>query len=136
MKDSATLFFDSGANSSFITRKAAHRLKSRMVGPVTLDLTTMGGVETEVKTQIYEVELVTVDFSVVVVSAYCMDYITGPVSSLDLGALTRLFPGFDVSILQRRSNNVDLLLGMDLEGLHPANVLAEYGPNLRVRSSL
>ena len=135
VKDSATLFFDSGANSSFITRKAAHRLRSRMVGPVTLDLTTMGGGETEVETQIYEVELVTADFSVVVVSAYCMDYITGPVSSLDLGALARLFPGFDVSILQRRSSNVDLLLGMDLEGLHPGNVLAESGPNLRVRSS-
>lgn len=95
----------------------------------------MGGGETEFETHIHEIELVASDFSVVVIQAYCMEYITGHVSLLDCEALRQLFPGFDVSVLQRLSKCVDILIGMDLEGLHPVNILADAGPHLRVRET-
>lgn len=48
----ATLFFDSGSNTSYITHGAAKRLKARKLTKATLDITTMGNVETQYK---YEV---------------------------------------------------------------------------------
>lgn len=51
--------------------------------------------------------------------AYGMERITGTVSKLDPEVLKKLFPEYDPQSFQRKSANVDVLLGCDFFGLHP-----------------
>ena len=55
-----------------------------------------------------------------------MERITGPVSKLGTGVLFQLFPDYDPECLQRKSSNVDVLLGRDHFGLYPKKEEALY----------
>jgi hypothetical protein len=92
----------------------------------------MGNVEAEYDTRLYEVSLRTVSGKIVPVLAFGMDEITGTVSKLDENCLTELFPHYDVSLLQRKSSKVDLLLGCDFFGLHPKMEISRAGLNLSI----
>jgi hypothetical protein len=115
----ATIFCDGGSNTTYITHDAAKRLKARVIRKCTLEVTTMGNLETTYESRQYELTLKTKSGGTVTVRAFGMDTITGPVSQLDEGCLTSLFPTFRVSQLQRKSTVVDVLLGADYFGLHP-----------------
>lgn len=128
----ATVFCDSGSSTSFITHDAANRLRAKKVEKYTLDVTTMGNVNKEYETWLYEVTLRTVSGKLVPVAAFGMPQITGQVSKLNLDKLADLFPGRDVTLLQRRSHNVDILLGCDHFGLHPKREISSAGDNLSI----
>ena len=115
----ANIFCDNGSNTSYITYKAADKLRAKILDKYTLDITTMGNVSREYDTRLYEVPIRTVRGEIVNVLAFGIDRITGPVSSLDLSCLSHIFPHRDVSILQRRSSSIDMLLGCDYFALHP-----------------
>ena len=70
----------------------------------------------------------------VTITAFGMNKITGPVSKLDINALSELFPDYDQDSLQRKTNHVDILLGCDYFGLHPKHEEAKCGKNLSVIS--
>ena len=50
-----------------------------------------------------------------------MERITSKLSKLDLSTVSKLFPNYDASLLQRPSSEVDVLIGTDYFSLHPKN---------------
>ena len=58
--------------------------------------------------------------------------ITGPVHQLNPSLISKLFPNFNTSILQRPTGVVDILLGADHFYLHPKHELASDGENLSI----
>ena len=94
----------------------------------------MGNVEQTYHTQQYEFTLQTNSGKKVIITAYGMERITGPVSKLNSEVLKSLFPEYDPDSLQRKSNHVDVLLGCDYFGLHPKHEEARCGDNLRIMS--
>ena len=128
----ATIFCDDGSDTAYITHSAAQKLNARKLEKYTLDVTTMGNVQTTYKTNEYEISIRTQSGKIRKVVAFGMDKITGPVSTLDEKVLTRLFPDYDVSLLQRKSTSVDLLLGSNYFGLHPKHEIMFAGENLSV----
>lgn len=60
-----------------------------------------------------------------------MQRITSPASKLDTEALAKLLPGYDPDLLQRKSSNVDVLLGCDYFRLHQKQE-ARCGNNLSI----
>ena len=128
----ATIFCDNGSSSSYISHRAASRLGAKSLGRYSLDVTTMGNVETKYDTRLYEVVLKTKNGADASILAFGMDEITGPVSVLDKSCLKRLFPGKDPTTLQRSSTQVDILLGCDYFGLHPKRELCSSGLHLSI----
>ena len=128
----ATVFFDGGSNASFITKAAARRLNARRLNiPINLGVTTTGNKQQRVVTHPYEVSLLDSSGSVVKLFAYRMDEITGKVPPLDMAVISKLFPDTDVSQLARGSN-VDIMIGGELLGLHPAETVAMAGEHLKI----
>jgi len=123
----ANVFCDNGSNTSYITHRAAEKLKAKKLEKYTLDITTMGNVNREYDTRLYEVPVRTVNGEIVPVLAFGIEQITGPVSSLDITCLSEIFPNRDVSMLQRKSACVDMLLGCDFFGLHPKQEVCTNG---------
>ena len=128
----ATVFCDDGSDTSYITHSAAQKLKAKSIGKYTLDVTSMGDVQTTYKTKQYEISIRTQSGKIRKVVAFGMDKITGPVSNLDENVLRSLFPNYDVALLQRKSTSVDLLLGSNYFGLHPKFEIMSAGDNLSV----
>ena len=94
----------------------------------------MGNVERTHHTQQYEFTVTTNTSKRVTITAYGMERITGPVIKLDPEVLKKLVPEYDPESLQRKSANVDVLLGCDYFGLHPKHEDAKCGENLSVMS--
>ena len=63
-----------------------------------------------------------------------MEIITDHVSKINTDILNQLFPDYDPECLQRKSSNVDVLLGCDHFGLHPKKEEAQCGENLSIMS--
>ena len=131
----AMLFFDNGASTTFITQKAAKKYGDKVTGNAKLDITTLGGTETNVPSLIYEIEFLTSDGSAVLVQAYGMEALTGPVSKFDTTVVQKLFSQLDVSILQMTSSDIDPLVGIDNLGIHPEEVVYTAGTNLKIKRS-
>ena len=131
---SISVFCDGGSNATYITHRAAERIRAKKLGKITLDVTTMGNVEKTHHTQQYEFTLCTKSGRKVTVTAYGMDQITGPVNKLDYKVLEKMFPEYDPESLQKKCNRVDVLLGCDFFGLHPKKEEARYGEHLSVMS--
>jgi Mor family transcriptional regulator len=129
---SVSVFFDSGSTGTFITHDAAKRIKARRVRPVKLDLTTTGNVESQHSTYLYEASLVSSSQEVVSILCFGLDQITGKAAKLDLKVIKELFPGIDPDTLQRKSEDVDILIGGELCGLHPREEIASAGDHLKV----
>ena len=129
-----SVFCDGGSNSSYITHRAANKIKAKTIRELTLDVTTMGNVEKSYSTREYQFTIRTSTGRKVTINAFGMERITGPVSKLDPEVLVRLFPDHDPESLQRKSTNVDVLLGCDHFGLHPKKEEAQCGDNLSIMS--
>ena len=61
-----------------------------------------------------------------------MDRITGPVAKLNTSALAKLFPSYDPESPQRKTNQVDILLGHNYFGSFPKYGEAKCGENLSI----
>ena len=133
-KHTLNTFLDDGSNSCYITHNAAKKIKAKVVGKISLDVTTMGNIETTYQTSEYKFSVKSLSGHVVEIFAYGMERITGPVSSLDETVLKRLFPDYDPSSLQRKNKSVDMLLGANYFGLHPKSELCQAGDNLSIMS--
>ena len=131
---SVSVFCDGGSNSSYITHRAADKIGAKVVRKLTLDVTTMGNVEKTYSTREYQFTMRTRTGRKVIVNAFGMERITGPVSKLNPDVLVQLFPDHDPESLQRKSNHIDVLLGCDYFGLHPKNGEARCGANLSIMS--
>ena len=127
-----TVFSDGGSNTTYITHRAADRIRAKKINNFTLDVTTMGNVEKTYDTCQYQFELATDKGKKVTITAFGMDRITGPVSKLDTNVLSELFPGYEPETLQRKTTHVDILLGCDYFGLHPKLEEARCGDNLSI----
>lgn len=132
LNQKATLFFDSGSNTTYITHKAAKRLKAKCLGSATLSIITMGNTESKYKTKLYSVDLETKENTVITIKAYGMNEITSPVSELDLHVVAELFPTqTNIHDLQRQGE-VDILIGIDYYGVHPKIEIAKAGNHLSI----
>ena len=127
-----TIFCDGGSNTTYITHQAADRIKAKKVNKFTLDVTTMGNVKKTYNTPQYQFTLRTDSGKKVIVTAFGMDRITGPVTKLNTSSLAKLFPTYDPESLQRKTNRVDILLGFDYFGLFPKYEEAKCGENLSI----
>ena len=131
-KKRSTVFLDNGSDSSWVTDEAARRLGAKKLGKYVLEVTTTGGNETIYESQLYSLDLITSSGKIVTVELYGINKITGKLAKLNLINLTSLFPGYEVSALQRERTEVDILLGTDYFGLHPKRELASAGENLSI----
>ena len=131
----ATLFFDSGSTTTFITNNAAKEWKAKAIDTAFISITAMGGHQIETDAPVYELELNTENGSTVVIAAYGVDVLTGRIAKFDLQSVQKLFPHRDVTQLQRKSSVVDLLVGMDNFGIHPEEVVDQAGKNLKIKRS-
>ena len=135
-ENNVTVFFDGGSEATYITHDMIKRLHARKVfGPIDLGVTVMGNSHAQYSTDIYEVDLCSVNGNKVTVYAYGMESITGPVSPLDYNIIQNLFPSIDVGTI-RRGTQVDILLGIDYFGYHPKSELAKAGEHLSVMSGV
>jgi hypothetical protein len=117
-----TVFCDNGSNSTYITHRAAEKVKASKLERFSLEVTTMGNRNKTYDTWLYEVPLRTITGKTVNVQAFGMEEITGPVSKIDVECLRDIFTRraySNLEALQRQSSTVDLLLGCDYFGLHP-----------------
>ena len=94
----------------------------------------MGNIEKSYSKCAYQFTIRTSTGKKVTVNAFGMERITGPVSKLDTDVLNQLSPDYDPQCLQRKSLNVDVLLGCDHFGLHPKKEEAQCGENLSIMS--
>ena len=131
-KHRCNVFTDDGSDASYITTAAARRLGAKKLRKCLLEVTTTGGQETQYEAQEYELKLVTVTGKVVPVNLFGMSKITGELAKLDVTAISKIFPSYDVSTLQRKSAEVDVLLGTDFFGLHPKREVDTAGENLSI----
>ncbi|KAF6028437.1 hypothetical protein EB796_013255 [Bugula neritina] len=83
-------------------------------------------------TYLYEVCLASNSGRPVTITCFVLIQITGKVSSLDLQVIKELFPKLDPNLFQCHSEEVDILIGADLCSLHPKQVVATAGSNLKV----
>ena len=128
----ATVMMDNCADSSYITFDAARRFQARKLEGCTLEVTTTGGKRTEFKSAVYSITLVTQEGKEVEVRAYGLERISNKLSPLNMKVIQDLFPGLNISTLQRQSSEVDILLGNTLYGVHPKNEIATAGNNLSI----
>ena len=75
------------------------KLKARMLGKTSVELSTLNVTET-VETHMYEVVLITTSCKKVAITAIGLPRLTGPVSLLDETAIAETAPYFDVKMLQ------------------------------------
>ena len=127
-----TAFMDGGSNASYVTERCAAKNRFARVSKVTLDVTTVGGQQTEFYSNIYEVPLRTRTGTIVKVQAYGLPDITGKLSDLDRKVIEKLFPDHDPDALMRSTNTVDMLIGTDYFGLHPKHEIARAGDHLSI----
>ncbi len=64
--------------------------------------------------------------------AYALENITWKISPFNLKVLSRLFPKYNCSTLQRPSDEVDLLLGNTVYGVHPKQEICTAGEHLSI----
>ena len=114
----ATVFCDDGADSTFISEAAAKKLKATKIKDISLTMTTLHGTE-DIKSSVYEVELITKAGRKVRIVAFSRPNLTNDVVNLNTSKVTSIFPDFDAQALQRPSGPVDILLGTDYFSLHP-----------------
>ena len=131
----ATVLTDPASNSVYITHRAAKKLNARKLNKYTLEVRTTGGNEATYDTVQYEFKFRTQSGKIVEVKAFGMEKITGRLSRLDCSALAKLFPDYDPEILQRKSTEVDVLLGSNYYGLHPKHEVCSAGDNLSIMKS-
>lgn len=105
------IFCDGGSNTTHITHQPADRIKAKKLNKFTLDDTTMGNLEKTYNTRQYQFTLRTDSGKKISVTALGMDRITGLVTKLNTSALAKLFPSYDLELLQRKTNQVNILLG-------------------------
>ena len=122
----AIVFCDDGSDVSFITEKAAKRLKAIKLRPVNLSMVTLANAEKRIKSNLYEIALCTRDGEKVRILAYSLPEL-GQVIQLNEAALSEIFPTFKISLLKRPTGPVDILLGADWFSLHPKNEIAKAG---------
>ena len=132
---SISVFCDGGSNATYITHRAAERIKAKKIKKLSLDVTTMGNVQKTYSTWQYEFTINTNAGKKVPITAFGMEKITSPVSKLDPTVLAKLFPEYDPETLQRKSTHVDVLLGCDYFGLHPEQEEARCGDNLSIMTA-
>ena len=128
----ASLFFDTGSNTTYITHSAASRIHAKRLHSVSLDISTIGKDQKSYSTCLYEVKLISNKGILYKIQAYGMETITGPVSPLESQVVSKLFPKFEPSLLTRQSTPVDILIGLDYYGLHPRKEIAKSGNHLYV----
>ena len=129
-----SVFGDGGSSSNYITHCAANRIKAKAIRKLTLDVTTVGNIEKSYSTCENQFTIRTKTGKKVTVNAFGMERITGPVSKLNTDVLNQLLPDYEPECLQRKSSNVDVLLGCDHFGLHPKKEEAQCGENLSIMS--
>ena len=131
-KRMCTVFTDDGSDTSFITNSAAKRLGARRLKRYNLEVRTTGGNIMTQESQEYELKFITKSGKIVPVRMFGMDMISGTLTLLNLTVLSKLFPDYDPTLLQRQSTEVDVLMGTDYFGLHPKNEVCTVDENLSI----
>ena len=130
-KNDAIIFCDDGSDTSFISHNAVKKLKARHLENINVEIDTLAGTKS-LSTNIYEVTIITCNGKKVPVIVTELPRLTGTVSELDQSVLSKIFPDYDISKMQRPSGSVDILIGGDYFGLHPKRELASDSSNLSI----
>ena len=129
----ASVFWDSGSQSNFITEQFAKRC-GFSGKEETLSVTTLGGVVSDSLTVIeYNCELKDISGKMVKFKAYGMECITGNVSQIGFKRLRTLFPRVSEQAIRKLQRNriVDILIGLPHPSMHPQpKVRAKGGGDL------
>ena len=112
------VFWDSGATVSLISKNKAieHGFKGT---PVTLRVTTIGGIETKEDLYKYRVPLMDREGNTRTIVAYGIEQITNEISNINTINMNKLFNVKNMSEVKRPMGTVDLLVGFEYAAWHP-----------------
>ena len=118
----AACIWDPGSTLSFITFALARKL--RLQGePVELEICTVGGVETKINSQRYNLALFDRHGKEVLIEVLGIEQISTNVENVNLDGILKLFSKVGVSEVDRPSSGpVDLLIGYSYAGYHPVKI--------------
>ena len=118
------VLWDSASNLSFTTSRKAKELG--LVGkPVTLSMTTVGGVKKVQQTIQYKLTLIDENSKRVEIDVIGLDKISNNITKIDLEPFLKLFNTIKGSAISRPENGeVDVLIGYDYAGYHPVRIQA------------
>ena len=121
-KTEVACIWDPGSTLSFITFSLAKQL--RLQGdPVELEICTVGGVETRIKSQRYSLLMFDCQGKEVMIDVLGIEHISSSVESVNLKGVVSLFTEYGAMNVDRPdSGSVDLLIGYSYAGYHPVKV--------------
>merc|ERR1711933_425778 len=91
------------------------------------ELVTAGNVHTVHHTTLYEITLLDRKGDKHIIQAFEMESICGHMEAPDMKKLCKVFPSLNPSDVQRRSGEVELLIGNNYAPLHPIRIDTNEG---------
>ena len=124
VKGTLNVFWDSGSTVSLILNSKAklHKLKGI---PVSLTITTVGGVEKKECSRKYRVPLIDSKGCIRYVMAYGINRITSDISCLSIEGVINSF-NMPLNEVKRPCGTVDVLIGFDYAAWHPVKEQSIY----------
>ena len=116
------LFFDGGSDCALVLESSLKRLGARTVAHGNMKISTVNGTET-LSTRMVEVDVIDIAGRIRTIVGYTVKHIMGRPYQLNLDVLSKEFPEYSASSLQRPKQEVDILLGADYFALFPKQEL-------------
>ena len=117
------VFWDSGSTVSLIRNSIAKDLRLKGT-PVTMNITTVGGVEQKNALFRYQVPLLDKNNHVKIITAYGIDVIANVSTEVDRNVVSRCFGKDEGNELTRPCGQIDLLVGYEYAAWHPVQIKA------------
>ena len=118
-----SVFWDSGSTISLVRNSKARDLKLKGI-PVTMNITTVGGIERAQPSFKYRVSLVDRSGRVKMITAYGIDIIANVVTSIHSEIISSCFNEDELKDCNRPCGSIDLLIGFEYAAWHPVQIEA------------
>ena len=119
-------FFDNGSTISLVSKTYVKRNNLKGIR-VSYDLTTVGGKCSTQYTYLHNITLIDTEGIRHVIQAYEINDVCGKLRDVDVTDVIALFPGLSAEEVQRKSGDIELLIGMRHADIHPSRIQEVQG---------
>lgn len=119
--DSLNVLWDTGSTISLICNSKAQELKLKGI-PITLNITTVGGIERKESSNKYNVPLMDTNGCIRIICAYGINHITKNISDVNREHVDHILNSDEKEYFRYPGNTIDLLIGYDYATWHPVQV--------------
>ena len=120
-KNNIVILWDTGSSISLVRKGYAYKHKLTGIN-VSYELITLGNGPKLQNTVLFDVPVYDRDKKKHIIKAYAIDQISTGDENIDISEVVGIFTDLDENEVQRRTNNVDILIGMDYAQLQPTPV--------------